>query len=130
MLFIKVGLVPELGEHALPACSASAFGRASEMCLPGRLYPGAEAHAAGLVDRLVAPDEPSTQALALGARDRRQPGSAAPHDQARCSRATAATTDLGACSAASRELLRECWKTPEHKEAVSAFLAKRPPRFR
>gem|GEM_PF-3621871 len=27
-------------------------------------------------------------------------------------------------------LLRECWKTPEHAEAVAAFIGKRPPRFR
>jgi len=27
-------------------------------------------------------------------------------------------------------MLRECWKSPEHKEAVTAFLEKRPPRFR
>jgi enoyl-CoA hydratase/carnithine racemase len=27
------------------------------------------------------------------------------------------------------ELLRECWKTPEHAEAVAAFVAKREPRF-
>lgn len=28
------------------------------------------------------------------------------------------------------ELLRECWKTPEHKEAVNAFIEKREPKFR
>ena len=28
------------------------------------------------------------------------------------------------------ELLRDCWKSAEHKEAVTAFLEKRPPRFR
>jgi enoyl-CoA hydratase/carnithine racemase len=27
-------------------------------------------------------------------------------------------------------MLTECWTTPEHKEAVAAFLAKRPPVFR
>jgi hypothetical protein len=27
-------------------------------------------------------------------------------------------------------LLRECWKTPEHKQAVAAFIEKRPARFR
>ena len=28
------------------------------------------------------------------------------------------------------ELLRVCWETPEHKEAVAAFIEKRPPNFR
>ena len=39
-------------------------------------------------------------------------------------------TDLGAVQRLESEMLRECWKSPEHKEAVSAFLEKRPPRFR
>jgi enoyl-CoA hydratase/carnithine racemase len=72
------------------------FGRASEMCLSGRLYAAAEAYEKGLVDRLVPADEVVEQAVALG--------------RAR--------------------LLRECWETPEHKEAVRAFLEKRPPVFR
>lgn len=28
------------------------------------------------------------------------------------------------------DYLRQCWELPEHKEAVSAFLDKRPARFR
>ena len=28
------------------------------------------------------------------------------------------------------EMLRACWKSPEHAEAVQAFLEKRAPRFR
>jgi enoyl-CoA hydratase/carnithine racemase len=39
-------------------------------------------------------------------------------------------TDLGAIQRLESEMLRECWKSPEHKEAVTAFLEKRPPRFR
>src|SRR6185295_14843840 len=49
MLFIKVGLVPELAStHFL--VQRMGFGRASEMCLSGRLYGGAEAHEKGLAD--------------------------------------------------------------------------------
>jgi len=49
MLFIKVGLVPELAStHFL--VQRIGFGRASEMCLSGRLYSGVEAHAWGLAD--------------------------------------------------------------------------------
>ena len=39
-------------------------------------------------------------------------------------------TDLGAIQRLESEMLRECWKSPEHKEAVTAFLEKRAPRFR
>jgi len=40
------------------------------------------------------------------------------------------TTDLNEVQRRESELLRDCWKTPEHKEAVQAFLEKRPPKFR
>src|SRR5438105_15694692 len=56
MLFIKVGLVPELASTRL-LTQRVGLGRAGEMCLTGRLYDGAEAHRIGLADRLTAPDE-------------------------------------------------------------------------
>ncbi len=37
----------------------------------------------------------------------------------------ASETDLDAVQALESELLRECWKTPEHHEAVRAFLSRR-----
>ena len=39
-------------------------------------------------------------------------------------------TDLTEIQQRESALLRECWKTEEHKEAVSAFIEKRQPRFR
>ena len=42
----------------------------------------------------------------------------------------ASDTDLRAIQKRESELLRRCWETPEHKEAVDAFLEKRTPRFR
>jgi enoyl-CoA hydratase/carnithine racemase len=39
-------------------------------------------------------------------------------------------SDLATTQRRETALLRECWKTPEHHEAVSAFLEKRPPKFR
>ncbi len=39
-------------------------------------------------------------------------------------------TDLTLVQESESALLRECWKTPEHAEAVAAFIEKRPPRFR
>ena len=65
MLFIKVGLVPELAStHFL--VQRMGFGRASEMCLSGRLYGGAEAHA--MRGSPIASPRPTTccrQAIAL-----------------------------------------------------------------
>jgi len=42
----------------------------------------------------------------------------------------AADGDLARVQQRESELLRQCWTTPEHKEAVAAFIEKRPARFR
>jgi enoyl-CoA hydratase/carnithine racemase len=128
MLFIKMGLVPELASSYFLAQRAG-FGRASEMCLSGRLYSGAEAHQMGVVDHLTAPDDllPRAWAIAEGI-------AANPDLQLRMVKRllteNASATDLRAVQERESALLRECWKSAEHREAVAAFLEKRPPRFR
>jgi len=124
MLFIKVGLVPELAStHFL--VQRMGFGRASEMCLTGRLYPAQEAADTGLVDRLLAPDDLLPAALDLA----REIGSN-PAPQLRMTKElitrNGSDTDLTAVQQRESELLRVCWETPEHKAAVRAFLEKRP----
>src|SRR5262245_31822324 len=64
MLFIKMGLVPELGSTNL-LVQRIGFGRASEMCLSGRLYGGEEAARIGLVDRLAPAESLVESALAI-----------------------------------------------------------------
>ena len=128
MLFIKVGLVPELAStHFL--VQRMGFGRASEMCLSGRLYPAAEALAGGLIERCTAPE-----ALLDGALEIARGIAANPDPQLRMIKdlltQNGAATDLRAVQRLESEKLRVCWKTPEHAEAVSAFLEKRAPRFR
>jgi enoyl-CoA hydratase/carnithine racemase len=128
MLFVRVGLVPELAStHFL--VQRMGFGAASELCLSGRLYPAGECHARGLVDRLSAPDALLDDALALAGDIARNPGS-----QLRMIKtlltANATATDLDAVQSRESEPLRECWRSPEHREAVAAFLEKREPRFR
>src|SRR3954447_21909088 len=114
MLFIKVGLVPELASSALLARRVG-FGRASEMCLTGGLYGPAE-----VADRVVAGDELLDTALALAGDI-----AANPDRQLRMIKRllteNAAETDLDAAQDRESELLRECWVSPEHKEAVEAF---------
>ena len=41
-----------------------------------------------------------------------------------------AGADLKEVQRLESELLRQCWETPEHKEAVAAFIEKRKPNFR
>jgi enoyl-CoA hydratase/carnithine racemase len=42
----------------------------------------------------------------------------------------AAETDLSLVQRREQRMLADCWASPEHAEAVAAFLAKRPPLFR
>lgn len=128
MFFVKVGLVPELAStHFL--VQRMGFGRASEMCLSGRLYGAAEAYEKGLADRLVPADELLPAALALA----REIG-ANPPPQLRWIKELLTRNgvdgDLAAVQQRETERLRASWETPEHREAVDAFLAKRPPKFR
>jgi enoyl-CoA hydratase/carnithine racemase len=128
MFFIKMGLVPELAStHFL--VQRMGFGRASEMCLSGRLYDAAQAHAGGLVDRLVAHDELLDATLALAGEI-----AANADTQLRMTKALLSANgcdgDLRVVQDRETEELRKCWKSPEHAEAVSAFLEKRAPRFR
>jgi enoyl-CoA hydratase/carnithine racemase len=128
MLFIKMGLVPELAStHFL--VQRMGFGRASEMCLSGRLYGAAECFERGLVDRLASPETLLDEALALAGEIAGNPG-----PQLRMTKSLLTTngseTDLSQAQKRESELLRACWETPEHAEAVRAFVEKRPPKFR
>ena len=75
MAFVKMGVTPELGSsHFLVA--RVGFGRASDMCLTGKLYSGEEAYNLGLVDRLVPHDQLMSEACALA---QEIAGNPAPH---------------------------------------------------
>src|SRR5438477_1963206 len=65
MLFVKVGLVPELASTHL-LVQRVGIGHAGEMCLTGRIYDAAAAAAIGLADRVAAPEDLVADALALG----------------------------------------------------------------
>ena len=128
MGFIKMGLVPELAStHFL--VQRMGFGRASELCLSGHLLDAEQAHADGLVDRLASPDGLLDRALEIA-----RSMAANPSPQLRMTKAllgrNGSETDLTRVQERESELLRECWKTPEHAEAVRAFTEKRPPKFR
>ena len=128
MAFVKVGLVPELASTRF-LVQRMGFGRASEMCLSGRLYLADEAYASGLVERVVEPDGLEDAALECA---RAIAGNPPPQLQMikELLTANSAETDLRVIQDRESRLLRECWTTPEHKEAVSAFLEKRTPKFR
>jgi enoyl-CoA hydratase/carnithine racemase len=122
MLFIKVGLVPELASSRLLAQRVG-IGRASEMCLSGRLYDAAEADRIGLADRVVPADDLLETALALA-----HEIAANPAPQLRMIKRllteNALETDLTLVQDREHALIRECWRSPEHRRAVEAFLTR------
>lgn len=128
MGFIKMGLVPELASTHL-LVQRMGFGRASEMCLSGRLYSGLEAADVGLADHVAEPD-----ALMAKAAEIADSFAANPDRQLRMTKTlltrNGSPVDLSDVQQSETELLRECWKSPEHAEAVNAFIEKRPPKFR
>lgn len=128
MGFIRMGLVPELASTRLLAARVG-FGRASDMCLSGRHVAAPEAHAMGLADQLAEPDELLERAVAVAASY-----AANPDLQLRMTKrlltANMSEPDLALAQRRETEFLTECWKSPEHREAVSAFLEKRPAVFR
>lgn len=126
--FIKMGLVPELASsHFLP--QRVGFGRASELMLSGRMVEGPEAAAIGLVDEVV-PHE----SLLDAALERARSFAANPDPQLRMIKQlitqNSAETDMALVQKREVEQLEIAYRSPEHKEAVEAFLHKRQPKFR
>lgn len=127
MAFVKMGLTPELASsHFL--VQRMGFGRASEMCLSGRLYSGREAFEMGLADRLTTPDALLPTALEVAGAMAANPGPQLRWIKQLLSE-NGAETDLAAVQRREIEALQRAYASPEHKEAVSAFLEKRGPKL-
>ena len=128
MFFVKMGVTPELGSsHFL--VQRMGLGRAAEMCLTGRLYTGREAFDMGLADRLVAPADLLPQATALA---REMAANPAPHLRwiKELLARNGSEADIALVQKREGEALAKAYVSAEHKEAVDAFLAKRPPNFK
>jgi enoyl-CoA hydratase/carnithine racemase len=126
--FIKMGLVPELASSRfLPA--RCGWGVASDLMLSGRTILGEEAVALHLADELAPPGEVVDRALARAAAYAENP---IPQLRWIKQLLTENANEVDPGAAQRRELakLDAAYATPEHKEAVAAFLEKRPPSFR
>jgi enoyl-CoA hydratase/carnithine racemase len=126
--FVKMGLVPELASsHFL--VQRCGWGVASDLSLSGRMVTGAEAAAIGLVDAAVPAGEVLERALTVAGEY-----AANPDPQLRMIKdlltRNGAGVDLDAVQKAEFDALNRAYETPEHHEAVAAFLEKRAPRFR
>ena len=128
MFFIKMGLVPELAStHFL--VQRMGFGRASEMVLSGRLYMAQEAYEKGLADRIVDHENLLVEAMKVAGEIAENPSR-----QLRLIKSlislNGSETNMALAAQRESKIMDECFKSPEHKEAVTAFLEKRPPKFR
>jgi enoyl-CoA hydratase/carnithine racemase len=128
MGFIRMGLVPELASTRWLAARIG-FGKASDLFLSGRLIPAQEAFDIGLADQLVEPDDLLDVAVSTAERY-----ASNPDRQLRMTKQlltdNIVETDLQRIQLAEQRMLAECWASPEHAEAVDAFLHKRQPVFR
>ncbi|MDY7099832.1 MAG: enoyl-CoA hydratase-related protein [Actinomycetota bacterium] len=125
--FVKMGLVPELASsHFVP--QRVGFGVASDLMLSGRMVEAAEATELGLADELVGADDLVDAAVA-----RARTYGENPSRQLRWIKqlisANGCETDTTAVQRREVELLEQAYASPEHKEAVAAFMEKRAPRF-
>ncbi len=124
--FVRVGIVPgDGGAWLLPR--AIGLARASEMAFTGEAITADQALAWGLVSRVVAPERLMDEARALAGKIAANPGAVLRMTKRllRDGQHTSLDTLLelsAACQAIAH-------KTADHREAVSAFIEKRPPRF-
>jgi 2-(1,2-epoxy-1,2-dihydrophenyl)acetyl-CoA isomerase len=124
--FIKMGIVPGDG-GAWVLQRVVGYARAAEMILTGDVFTAQEALALGLVNRLAAPDQLMAEARTLADRVAVNP----PRSVRLAKRLLregqhGRLSDVLELSAAFQALAHE---TADHREAVEAFLDKRPPVF-
>jgi enoyl-CoA hydratase/carnithine racemase len=125
--FVKVGLVPgDGGAWLLPRIVG--FSKACEMALTGDAIDADEAHACGLVSKVVPDDDLMAEARRLALRIAANP----PHVVRMTKRLLreASTANLGTILEMSAAMQALAHATYDHREAVAAMLGKRDPTFR
>jgi 2-(1,2-epoxy-1,2-dihydrophenyl)acetyl-CoA isomerase len=126
--FVKMGLVPELASsHFLTL--RMGFGKASELMLSGRTVDAEEAQHLGLVDQVTAPDALLTTATRIARGMGENPQTSLRMIKQLMTQ-NISESDLTAVQRREIEALQRCYTSPEHKEAISAFLEKREPDFK
>jgi enoyl-CoA hydratase/carnithine racemase len=126
--FVKMGLVPELASSLFLPMRCG-WGVASDLMLSGRTLEADEALTLRIVDEVVEPASVLDVAI-----ERARSYGENPTPQLRWIKEllteNANETDPHAAQRRELTLLGQAYATPEHKEAVAAFLEKRPPVFR
>ncbi len=120
MRFVKMGVVPELASSMFLPLRCG-WGAASDLMLSGRTIESAEALALGLADEVVAPEAVVDVAIE---RARSYGENPAPSLRWIKELLTQNANETDTLAAQRREvrLLKQAYATPEHREAVAAFL--------
>ena len=126
--FVKMGLVPELASSFF-VVARTGYGAANELMLTGKTVGAEEALALHLVDKVTTPDELIPAAREMAKAMGENPQSALRQIKELIT-ANMAETDITEVQRREGRALAECYKSAEHKEAISAFIEKRQPDFR
>jgi 2-(1,2-epoxy-1,2-dihydrophenyl)acetyl-CoA isomerase len=127
MFFVRMGLVPELASSALlPQMVGQA--RALDWCLSGRMIAAEEARQGGLVTEVVPADQLLERAVAMGEQLSGQSAFAMTKIRQLILQNTN-ESDLNLVMRREGEALNATYASWEHKEAIEAFLTKRPADF-
>ena len=124
--FVKVGIVPgDGGAWLLPR--AVGLSKASEMAFTGEALNAQQALACGLVSRVTPAESLLAEARALAAKIAANPSSALRMTKRLLREGQGGTLESLLEISASYQAIAHM--TPDHREAVTAFIEKRPPRF-
>lgn len=125
--FAKMGLVPELASSYFLS-QLVGTGRALEWCLTARMVGAEEAQSAGLVTEAVPHERLVARAVEIGEQIAAQPPEAIARVKEVFHR-NATNSDFRDVMAFENNQNAEARKGPEHREAVAAFMEKRPAVF-
>ncbi|MGH1491903.1 MAG: enoyl-CoA hydratase/isomerase family protein [Acidimicrobiales bacterium] len=126
--FVRMGIVPELASsHFL--VQRCGWGAASDLSLSGRMAAADDALNIGLVDKIV-DDEKLLEAAFEHANSYAQNSPAAVRMIKDLLTTNGSDQDLAAVQQRELASLKVAMKSPEHREAIAAFMEKREPKFR
>ena len=127
--FIKMGLVPELASSFYIA-ARTGFGQANRLMLTGETISAERALTIGLVDEMVE----DASLLLTRAEELAQAMGNNPQQALRMVKTlitqNVAAADVTEVQARELRALQICYDSPEHKEAINAFIQKRSPDFK
>jgi 2-(1,2-epoxy-1,2-dihydrophenyl)acetyl-CoA isomerase len=124
--FVRIGLHPDWGgTYFLPRLVGEA--KAKELCWLGDVVEAAEALRIGLVQRVVPHDSVVDEASALARRLAQSPVTSV--REAKHTLGASWTRTLAACIDAEVLAQEACWASPDVREGLDAFVAKRAPVF-